>query len=244
MNARKKSGKGPGISIRQKNTLLRCFIQDMMAWSKYGACASKEANVNRNTADFYYRQFREAIYRSQRRYPKFFGEVEIDQKAFGGRGRKRMQSYLRRLARTLPHAEYLAKAKKVRAEHKIQVMGILHRGGDVFAHAIKKNDANTIMPLVRLVIEIGSTVYTDKWRGFSELGIDGYTHHSINHSLEYMDKQGNHSNSIESFWSFAQRRLAKFNGIPVHTLPLHIKECEFRFNHREDFKKALKAVMK
>lgn len=41
-------------------------------------------------------------------------------------------------------------------------------------------------------------------------------------------------NGIESFWSFAKRRLAKFNGVPEHTIYLHLKETEFRFNHRRD----------
>jgi transposase-like protein len=27
----------------------------------------------------------------------------------------------------------------------------------------------------------------------------------------------NHVNGIESFWSFAKRRLQKFNGLPAHT---------------------------
>ena len=32
----------------------------------------------------------------------------------------------------------------------------------------------------------------------------------------------------------AFRRLAKFNGVPEHTFYLHLKETEFRFNHRRD----------
>src|SRR5665811_1976224 len=44
----------------------------------------------------------------------------------------------------------------------------------------------------------------------------------------------NHINGIESFWSFAKRRLQKFNGIAPHTFYLHLKECEWRFNHRND----------
>ena len=35
---------------------------------------------------------------------------------------------------------------------------------------------------------------------------------------------------IESFWSFAKRRL-KFNGINKNSFE-HLKECEFRFNNR------------
>jgi hypothetical protein len=33
-------------------------------------------------------------------------------------------------------------------------------------------------------------------------------------------------------WSFAKRRLVKFQGIPQLTFYLHLKECEFRFNYR------------
>jgi transposase len=39
-------------------------------------------------------------------------------------------------------------------------------------------------------------------------------------------------NGIESFWSFAKRRLGKFNGIPKQTFYLYLKETEFRFNDR------------
>ncbi len=234
----------PRITARQRNALIRCFAEDMVAYAEFGACAAKVAKVNRNTADLWYRHFRETLYRTQRRAPRFFGEIEMDQKAFGGRGRKRMQAYLKRLARRLPHAEYLAKAKEIRKEHKVQVFGILQRGGDVYCHVLKRADKATLMSIVRLVVEQGSVVHTDGWRGFSELGIDGYTHHSVNHSLEYTDKKGNHINGIESFWSFAARRLTKFNGIASHMLPLHIKECEYRYNHRGNLEKTLKSLLK
>jgi len=41
-------------------------------------------------------------------------------------------------------------------------------------------------------------------------------------------------NGIESFWSYAKRRFVKFKGIPRHAFHLHLKECEFRFYHREE----------
>ena len=41
-------------------------------------------------------------------------------------------------------------------------------------------------------------------------------------------------NGIESFRSYAKRRLAKFKGVPKHTFHLHLKEYEFTFNHREE----------
>jgi len=43
----------------------------------------------------------------------------------------------------------------------------------------------------------------------------------------------NHINGIESFWSFAKRRLQKFNGVGRENFNLHLKESEFRFNNRD-----------
>ena len=41
-------------------------------------------------------------------------------------------------------------------------------------------------------------------------------------------------NNVDSFWSFAKRRMVQFNGIHKHTFYLHLKETEFRFNNRRD----------
>lgn len=225
------------INKKKRDAIFKSFVEDKMA-----TMAAKDCKVSANTVHLWYRHFREIIYHNSRRAPRFFGEVEMDQAEFGGRGRKRMQALLKRYARVLAHSEYLAKAREIRSEHKVMVFGILQRHGAVYAHIIKRADKRTIMPLVRLVVEQGSIIYTDKWRGFTELGLDGYTHHSVNHSIEYVDKQGSHINGIESFWSFAKRRLSKFNGIPSTTLPLHVKECEFRYNNK-DVAKAFKALL-
>ena len=46
-------------------------------------------------------------------------------------------------------------------------------------------------------------------------------------------RQGSrHVNGIESFWSYAKHRLAQFHGVRGDKLELHLKEAEFRFNHR------------
>ena len=41
-----------------------------------------------------------------------------------------------------------------------------------------------------------------------------------------------HVNGIESFWSHAKHRLAQFHGERRDKFALHLKETEFRFNHR------------
>lgn len=40
--------------------------------------------------------------------------------------------------------------------------------------------------------------------------------------------------NFKSFLSYTRKRLMKFHGIPESTFYLHLKECEFRFNHRNE----------
>ena len=237
--------RAPRISARKRNVLMNCFLSDLVAYcdcDRGDRCAARRARVSPKTANLHYRHFRELIYMSLRKAPRLFGEVEMDQKEFGGRGSKRMKKYLKMLQKKLPYNEYMEKARLAHAEHKIKVLGILQRGGNVYTHIIKREDKRTLIPIVRLVVEQGSSVYTDRWRGFSGLGLDGYRHASVDHSVEYKSRQGVHINGIESFWSFAQRRLAKFNGLHATTFPLHIKECEWRYN-TEDLRAALKKLL-
>jgi transposase len=39
---------------------------------------------------------------------------------------------------------------------------------------------------------------------------------------------------LSGFWALTRNRLMKFRGLNRNTLFLHIKECEFRFNHRNE----------
>jgi len=126
------------------------------------------------------------------------------------------------------------------------VFGIIERGGRVYTQVIKRMDRRTLMPVIHMIVEGGSTIFTDEWRSFATLKKEGYKHHKINHFRGYAKKTKDaniHTNNIEGFWSFAKRRLAKFNGISRDTFPMHIKECEFRFNNRKDVLGAIRKAM-
>jgi transposase len=69
------------------------------------------------------------------------------------------------------------------------------------------------------------------------MGCDGYTakHFRVHHGENEFARSNSHINGIEPFWAYAKLRLAKLKGIPAKTFPLlHLKETEFRFNHRQD----------
>ena len=41
-----------------------------------------------------------------------------------------------------------------------------------------------------------------------------------------------HINGLEGFWAYAKERLIKHHGVSKERFPLHLKEMEFRYNHR------------
>lgn len=79
-----------------------------------------------------------------------------------------------------------------------------------------------------------STIFTDGWRGYDGLVLEGYKHYRVHHSQNEFARGRRHINGIESFWSYAKTRLARLRGIRSHAFFSHLKETEWRFNHRRD----------
>ncbi len=76
---------------------------------------------------------------------------------------------------------------------------------------------------------------SDGWRGYDGLVDLGSSKHlRVQHGANGFANSQSYINGIESFWSFAKRRLSRFNGVARHTFELHLKETESRFNHRYD----------
>ena len=189
---------------------MRHFCEDITA-SKTAALIS----INRNTINRYYNLFRQKIAASASNEGNLFsGEVECDESYFG--------------------------AKRIRGKRgrgaagKTPVFGLLKRDGNVYVEIVKNCSKQSLMPIIQGKILEGSTVYTDGWKAYDGLILNGYDHFRIFHSSDEFARGKNHVNGIESFWSFAKRRLAKFNGLTDHKFFLHLKECEFRFNHRHE----------
>ena len=180
--------------------------------------ASKTAvltDINRNTINRYFNLFRQKIVTSScGKDGSFFGEIELDESYFGARR---------------------VRGKRGRgAAGKTPVFGVLKRGGNVYVDVVPNCSKIQLMPIIQGKILEGSTVYTDGWKAYDGLILNGYDHYRVFHSHNEFVRGKSHVNGIESFWSFAKRRLAKFNGLTDEKFYLHLKECEFRFNHRHE----------
>src|ERR1035437_9176980 len=185
----------PRISVRKRNLLLKRFIREDTA--KQAALA---AGVSRMTANKYFRHYREKIYEHFYMAPRFNGEVEMDQ-AFFGKGIRNKEWFKKSLQYGDPDYKPTFKTGekqvlKMKRKH-IQVFGILKRKGEVYTHIIEKADRNTLFPIIHMIVEPGTTIFTDKWTGFNGLEVDGYIHKPVNHSEGFVGKDGAHTAGVE-----------------------------------------------
>ncbi len=171
--------------------------------------------LNRKTVNNYFTEFRELILEdSIQKHQKELGIFELDESYFG--------------------------AKRVRGKRgrgtagKTPVFGVLKREGKVFVSIVPRCSKEELMPIIQGKILEGSTIHTDGWRAYDGLILNGYTHYRVFQHENEFTRGKSHVNGIESFWSFAKRRLAKFNGLTDEKFILHLKECECRFNFRNE----------
>ena len=198
------------ISEAKFRQLVRCFALDLDARQ-----AASITGLNRNTINRYYRLIRQRIAEFCENESPFSGEIEVDESYFGG---KRI------------------KGKRGRgAGGKTPVFGIFQRNGMVYTEVVPDCAKATLQAIIRGRVSLDSVIHSDGWRGYNGLVDLGYKKHfRVQHGQNEFARGRSHINGIESFWSFAKRRLMKFHGVPERTFYLHLKECEFRFNYRGD----------
>lgn len=141
------------------------------------------------------------------------GAVEVDESYFG------------------PHR---VRGKRGRgASGKTVVFGILKRQVKVYIGIVPNCTKATLQAVIRGKVNPGIVIHSDGCRGYDGLvDIGYYKHFRVNHGDNEFARGEYHINGIESFWSYAKRRLARLNVMPAKTFYLHLKETEFHFNLR------------
>ena len=192
------------LSESKQQRLIELFISGSTART-----AASLIGVNKNSAAYYFHRLRQLIYQAVEDETLFSGEIEVEESYFGGR----------------------RKGKRGRgAAGKVQVFGILKRGGKVYTKVIPDVRSTTLMRIMEQKIVPDSIVYTDSLQSYNVLDVSDFHHVRINHSNLFATGR-NHINGIENFWNQAKRHLRRFNGIPREHFGLFLKECEWRFNN-------------
>ncbi len=210
MKPRNKYSSHSHITEAKFRQILQEFCRDSTASE-----TSDRVSISQLTINSIYMAIRKRVYiiAIKEGHSKFSSEVEIDESYFGARR---------------------VRGKRGRgARGKVPVFGILKRNGKVYTNIVKNCSRAQLLPILKGKVLDGTTVYSDGWRPYDGL-VYNYDHYRVYHSKNEFARGKNHINGIESFWSWSKRRLHKFNGIHKKYFYLHLKECEWRFNHRQD----------
>lgn len=209
------------LNRNKVSLIVSCFAQDIPAY-----VATPLIRVNRKTVDRYYRYLRRILLRSalsERVSEGMENGIEIDESYFGPRR---------------------VRGRRGRgAGKKIVVLGLRKRKGRVYATIIPDAQAITILPIIRETVKRGSDIYTDGWKSYNALVIHGYNHKKVKHEDNEFVREEVHVNGIESFWSYAKRRVTRYNGVPKERFPAFLLETEYRFNHRATIEKDLRMLL-
>ncbi|PJK14014.1 IS1595 family transposase [Lysobacteraceae bacterium NML07-0707] len=196
------------ISESKFRQLLRLFAMDLTATDAAQLCGLSVRSVNA-----VYQRIRARLAQECAAQSPFSGELEADESYFGP---KRIRG------------------KRGRgAGGKTIVFGLLKRGDCVYTEIVPDASKATLQAIIRGKVDPNSIIHTDGWRGYDglvDLGLE--KHFRVNHGNNEFVKGSRHVNGIESFWSYAKHRLAQFHGVRKDKFELHLKETEFRFNHR------------
>jgi transposase len=195
------------LSNRQINRLIEFFVLEVPANK-----AAKAIKINRHSAERIYHIIRLSLALECEKESPFNGEVEIDESYFGG---------------------YRKGNRGRGAAGKIPVFGLLKRKSKVYTKIVNDVSRDTLRKIIRDKINPDSTVYSDKFRSYDGLVLDGFRHYRINHDKTFVNKKRHHINGIENFWGYAKTKLKRYCGLNRKHFYLYLKEMEFRFNYRK-----------
>ena len=199
------------ISEKKFRELVKLFCADLTAKQ-----ISELMKIERKTVNRILQLLRERILELTEMESCFSsGEIEVDESYFG--------------------------AKRVRGKRgrgsggKTKVFGMKKRGDKVYTQIVNNCSAAELVPIIKKVAPYDSTIYSDEWKAYDGLVNAGYKkHYRVTHSEDVFANGRAHVNGIENFWGIAKSRISRMRGIKKERFNLHLKETEWRFNHRNE----------
>ena len=88
--------------------------------------------------------------------------------------------------------------------------GICRQTKACFLVPVGQRDKDTLLPIIRAHISPGTCVLSDMWKAYDCIKDEGYTHLTVNHSLNFVDPDtGAHTEPIENTWWGVKRSMPR-----------------------------------
>ena len=112
-----------------------------------------------------------------------------------------------------------------------------------FLVAVPRRDAATLLPIITQFVAPGSTIISDCWRAYNTLGLQGYTHLTVNHSINFVDPNtGACTNHIENYWQHAKQRNKREYGTARTQLDSYLIEYMWRARYHKNMQTFIEHV--
>ena len=96
--------------------------------------------------------------------------------------------------------------------------------------AVEKRDRDTLIPIICKYILPGTTIISDYWKPYDILSEMDFVHLKVNHSIEFVNVNGDHTNKIEGHWRQAKKHLPPF-GVRKALFSSHLAEFMWRYSN-------------
>jgi transposase-like protein len=200
----------PRIAEKKFRQIPRYFALDISA-----SATAQLTGISTRSVNNIYIKIRQRLADECEQHSHLAGQIEVDESYFGP---KRIRG------------------KRGRgAGSKTIVFGLFKRNGWVYTEIVPDARKRTLQAVIRGKVSLESVIHSDGWTGYHGLVDVGYAkHYRVEHGINEFANDHSHINGIESFWAYAKLRLSKMKGIRKEMFYLHLKETEYRFNHRSD----------
>lgn len=113
------------------------------------------------------------------------------------------------------------------------VVGLCQGMNKVRFFVVKDRKAETLTSIILGVVQPGSVIVTDEWKGYAHLTRAGFQHYTVNHSKNFVDPTtGYHTQNIERHWVDSKAWLKRARR-PSHLMQSHLDEVSYRKLRRD-----------
>jgi len=149
------------------------------------------------------------------------GTCEADETYLGGQW-KNKRIHIRRQG-----------TKRGRGTSKQAIFGVVSRTMEQGRTWLVKNTKACItLPLVTALVERGSTMYTDGFKGYRKLPRLGYRHDWVDHEAGEYVRGEVHTQTLDGYWGLLKNFLAAKGGVQPQYLYRFVGEHQWRYNFR------------
>jgi IS1 family transposase len=126
------------------------------------------------------------------------------------------------------------RGKRVRKRGVVWVAGCVEVGPNgssrLFCNVVLDRKAESLAAVMKPLLRTGAVFTTDSWRAYQKMiaDRDDVEHRQVNHTKEFVTKDGDHTNHIESMWRVLKKELrSRFSRCGVNDLSFQDDRVQF-----------------